>query len=399
MVILLGSACSALTGNPVTDSRHVVACLMKLVDQVAPLITFAFFIVGGITYITAVEDRKQRLLAKKYLMMGLTGIICVKIVVAVAGMTPFNLFIGDCPNGPAPPSTTLPFTPTTISPPTTSPPTTSPPTTSPPTTSPPTTSPPTTSPPTTSPPTTSPPTTSPPTTSPSTTSTSTTSPPTTLPLTSLNCPSGIDGIQDQDNTGTCYAHAIEAAVTAAINSDCGQANVLNEAALACSINGNLQAGANTASVLSQQMDCSTSALVTDSCVGSSNPATASCPIDTSGCDPKYYVTGAHTVADNSASIQTALSSGPVIISLNWNYNDWDDGDGTYNGYSGPCAPGYSPCGHAVVIVGYDPSTSTFTIQNSWGAGYGDAGIYHLPASAVTQAVNYGLQVDGVAECP
>jgi C1A family cysteine protease len=35
-------------------------------------------------------------------------------------------------------------------------------------------------------------------------------------------------------------------------------------------------------------------------------------------------------------------------------------------------------GHAVVIVGYDDSTRRFTLRNSWGAAWGDAGYFTLP---------------------
>ncbi len=37
-------------------------------------------------------------------------------------------------------------------------------------------------------------------------------------------------------------------------------------------------------------------------------------------------------------------------------------------------------GHAIVAVGYDDATRTFTIRNSWGAGWGDAGYGYMPYS-------------------
>lgn len=35
-------------------------------------------------------------------------------------------------------------------------------------------------------------------------------------------------------------------------------------------------------------------------------------------------------------------------------------------------------GHAVLIVGYDSAKQMFTVRNSWGAGWGDKGYFHVP---------------------
>lgn len=35
-------------------------------------------------------------------------------------------------------------------------------------------------------------------------------------------------------------------------------------------------------------------------------------------------------------------------------------------------------GHAVLAVGYDNSTQTFTVRNSWGPGWGDGGYFYMP---------------------
>jgi len=42
-------------------------------------------------------------------------------------------------------------------------------------------------------------------------------------------------------------------------------------------------------------------------------------------------------------------------------------------------------GHAVMCVGYNDATQTFTVRNSWGADWGDEGYFHLPYSYMTNA--------------
>jgi C1A family cysteine protease len=43
-------------------------------------------------------------------------------------------------------------------------------------------------------------------------------------------------------------------------------------------------------------------------------------------------------------------------------------------------------GHAVLAVGYNDNTQRFIIRNSWGAGKGDQGYYHMPYQYLTTAV-------------
>ena len=40
-------------------------------------------------------------------------------------------------------------------------------------------------------------------------------------------------------------------------------------------------------------------------------------------------------------------------------------------------------GHAVLAVGYDDSSATFQIRNSWGSDWGDGGYFTMPYSYVT----------------
>ena len=40
-------------------------------------------------------------------------------------------------------------------------------------------------------------------------------------------------------------------------------------------------------------------------------------------------------------------------------------------------------GHAVLAVGYDDSTQTFLVRNSWGANWGQAGYFTMPYAYLT----------------
>jgi C1A family cysteine protease len=39
-------------------------------------------------------------------------------------------------------------------------------------------------------------------------------------------------------------------------------------------------------------------------------------------------------------------------------------------------------GHEMCVVGYNDSSQTFEVQNSWGSGWGDAGFCHIPYSYI-----------------
>ena len=47
-------------------------------------------------------------------------------------------------------------------------------------------------------------------------------------------------------------------------------------------------------------------------------------------------------------------------------------------------------GHAVMAVGYDDSTQTFLVRNSWGSGWGLGGYFMIPYAYLT---NHGLAND------
>ncbi len=44
-------------------------------------------------------------------------------------------------------------------------------------------------------------------------------------------------------------------------------------------------------------------------------------------------------------------------------------------------------GHAVMAVGYDDASSTFTVRNSWGPGWGDGGYFYFPYAYMTSALS------------
>lgn len=44
-------------------------------------------------------------------------------------------------------------------------------------------------------------------------------------------------------------------------------------------------------------------------------------------------------------------------------------------------------GHAVMAVGYDDASSTFTVRNSWGPGWGDGGYFYLPYAYMISALS------------
>ncbi len=395
---LVYATTSAIVSDPVESARRITACILKITKDASPYIAFALLLIGGVTYISAVEDSKQRILGKKFGIMGIVGLLMVQALVLIAASPPFNIPTALCvisggggtPPGPpggggitliAPPNggTIGPFTPgpgpgpsTTAGP---GPSTTAGP-----------------GPSTTAGP------------GPSTTvsgPTTTASGPTTTvagPATGTWTDACMPPVQNQGNTGTCWAHTL-AAIAAAELCD---GTVFSELAIACGRNppvdltdGDPQNDGATMGQINQvandMSSCATTTLVDESCGGAS--PTGECP-DISGCT-KYTMAGTTSVPMNSADFQTALTNGPVQFLMTWDTANWNS-DGTWNGGSGGDGGG-----HAVVITGYDAATDTFTIQNSWGTGAGDNGMYHLPASQLSNVGWPGgaSQPGAVTQCP
>jgi C1A family cysteine protease len=90
-----------------------------------------------------------------------------------------------------------------------------------------------------------------------------------------------------------------------------------------------------------------------------------------------YSTPSLTVMDVD-SVKRALQSGPVVTTLSV-YADFI----TYAGGVYKHASGDMLGGHAVSIVGYDDSTQSYIIRNSWGEDWGEQGFGHVAYSDVS----------------
>ena len=98
-MLLVPIMCATLASadpDAVVKAYKITACLMKLVNDVAPLITLSFLLIGGITHITSAESKKQRIQARKFIIMGVGGFVFVKVIIAIAAMAPFNVTMAMC---------------------------------------------------------------------------------------------------------------------------------------------------------------------------------------------------------------------------------------------------------------------------------------------------------------
>jgi len=82
--------------TPVERTMHIAACLMTLMRDIASPVALGMMMLGAIIYIGAGESEKTRLMGKHYFIMGITGIVCIYIVVALAAMAPFSITPGQC---------------------------------------------------------------------------------------------------------------------------------------------------------------------------------------------------------------------------------------------------------------------------------------------------------------
>jgi hypothetical protein len=90
---------SLVQADPIEQAKGIVACFLREAQNIAPYATLMFMLVGGVTYITAAEDNKQRLVGKKFMMMGVIGIIGVVALVALAELPPFEITVDMCGAG------------------------------------------------------------------------------------------------------------------------------------------------------------------------------------------------------------------------------------------------------------------------------------------------------------
>jgi len=91
---------------------------------------------------------------------------------------------------------------------------------------------------------------------------------------------------------------------------------------------------------------------------------------------KGAVAGYKSVGKNNAALQSAITSGPISVTV--------DADNSWQSYrSGVLSKNcglFGQIDHAVIAVGYDTSADTFKIRNSWGASWGEAGYVRISNS-------------------
>ncbi|MBD3388177.1 MAG: hypothetical protein GF416_03780 [Candidatus Altiarchaeales archaeon] len=104
-LILLAVLVTAWSSNPLQNAIKITSCLLNLVNDIMPYVMLALFLIGGITYLTAADNAKQRILGKKYFTFGLVGFICVKALILIAAQPPFDIQLSYCELlGDSPPS-------------------------------------------------------------------------------------------------------------------------------------------------------------------------------------------------------------------------------------------------------------------------------------------------------
>jgi hypothetical protein len=84
----------------------------------------------------------------------------------------------------------------------------------------------------------------------------------------------------------------------------------------------------------------------------------------------------------------ALMDGPIGIGIDW-----------YAGFDNPTGPnalvaisGAVRGGHEVTVIGYDASSKTLRLVNSWGSGWGDGGFFTMSVDTLTALLKAGGDV-------
>ena len=90
-IILLASAGAPPTSTlppygTAERAGHVLQCLLDLIWRITPYIMLAFLALAGLKWLASGEERKERLMAKKYIEMALIGFACVAGLVGAATM-------------------------------------------------------------------------------------------------------------------------------------------------------------------------------------------------------------------------------------------------------------------------------------------------------------------------
>jgi hypothetical protein len=96
ILLLLVQAAYASVPDPIAKAKKTVACILKLTNDISPFMGLSLILIGGLTYITAADDNQQRILGKKYAIMGIVGMVGVVALVSIAAQDPFNVPISLC---------------------------------------------------------------------------------------------------------------------------------------------------------------------------------------------------------------------------------------------------------------------------------------------------------------
>lgn len=177
-------------------------------------------------------------------------------------------------------------------------------------------------------------------------------------------------ILDQDSPascGSCYAHGTTSSIQ-----DCFIVSGYNPPQLSPE---SLMCGENGGACRGGDLDCMDQAKDYGICSVSECPYTASCRHDCSCTDP-WKITGWGEIdTSNIDNIKQAIFQyGPVPITIFADQNLMDYDGGLYD-------PSYCSNGttnHIVALVGWDDSTGTWIMRNSWGKSWGESGWGHIP---------------------
>jgi len=70
-------------GTP-TKAKHVVQCLLGIIEKATPYIMLALIVLAGIKWVASGTNRQDRIMAKKYIEMAIVGFVCVACLLAIA---------------------------------------------------------------------------------------------------------------------------------------------------------------------------------------------------------------------------------------------------------------------------------------------------------------------------
>jgi C1A family cysteine protease len=92
-----------------------------------------------------------------------------------------------------------------------------------------------------------------------------------------------------------------------------------------------------------------------------------------------------TTSPTADAIKAALVSyGPLVTTMNVYADFFSYRSGVYSYVSGTYQGG-----HAILIVGYDDTSSSFIVKNSWGTGWGESGFFRIAYSQLNSVVQFG----------